>query len=169
MELLGSIETVRIEVLSPDPDRPPRLAVWLAAWLAGQLGWKPQGQPGRSSSGTERILRAAFLGPQGAVTVELVTGPTPSDLAPEPRLSGVTIAARGSQGVQTFRLARPAPDSLAIRVEAETCDSCRLPRLVEAPELDPAHRVAAALESSRNDPPYQNALPIALWLLEAAS
>jgi glucose-6-phosphate dehydrogenase assembly protein OpcA len=168
VELLGCIETVRIEVLSPDPDRPPRLALWLAAWMAGQLGWTPRGQPGRSSSGTESVLRAAFLGPQGTVTVEIVTGPTPPDLSPEPRLSVVAIAAKGSQGVQTFRLARPAPDSLAIGVEAETCDSCRLPRLVEAPELEPAHRVAAALESSRIDPPYQNALPIALWLLEAA-
>jgi hypothetical protein len=37
---------------------------------------------------------------------------------------------------------------------------------MSAPELDSAHRVAAALESSRHDPPFQKALPIAMWLLE---
>jgi hypothetical protein len=39
--------------------------------------------------------------------------------------------------------------------------------LIEVPELDAAHRIAAALESSRVDPPFDRALPIALWLLEA--
>jgi hypothetical protein len=80
----------------------------------------------------------------------------------------VTITARGpaGAGVETLRLSRTAPDSPAICVEAETSDVCRLPRFVEAPELDPARRVAAALESARVDPPFQNALPIALWLLE---
>ena len=80
----------------------------------------------------------------------------------------ISITSQGSQGVGTFYLARPAPDSPAVRVEASTCDSCRLPRLVEAPELDPAQRIAAALESARLDPPFHNALPIALWLLEPA-
>ena len=176
LELLGGIETVQIEVLSSDEDRTPRLAIWLAAWLAGQLGWTPQGQPsrGNSATGSSRRshfgeLKAAFRGPQGTATVEIITRPAHPDLSPVPRLTGVIITAKGPQGVETFRLARPATDSPAIRVEAERCDSCRLPSLVEAPELDPAHRVAAALESSRIDPPFQNALPIALWLLEGAS
>jgi hypothetical protein len=39
--------------------------------------------------------------------------------------------------------------------------------VVVAPELSPWRRVAAALESSRFDPPYQKALPNALWLLRA--
>ena len=46
-------------------------------------------------------------------------------------------------------------------------NSCRLPRGIDAPELDAARRVATALESSRTDIPFRNALPIALWLLEA--
>jgi hypothetical protein len=91
-----------------------------------------------------------------------------STVPPMPQLLGVTITAKRSAGGEVFRLARPKPDSPAIRVQAETCDSCGLPRLVEAPELDPARRIAAALESSRIDPPFQNALPIAHWLLEPA-
>jgi hypothetical protein len=80
----------------------------------------------------------------------------------------VTVTARGrdGRGAEHFRVARPAIDATAVRIEAASGDLCRLPRLVEAPELDAARRVAAALESSRNDPPFQNALPIALWLLE---
>lgn len=166
-ELLASLASVRIVVLSPDPARPPRLAVWLAAWLAGQLGWQPDGPPARSSAGSETLVTAAFRGPQGPVTVEILTRPTPPGGSPTPRLTAVALAARRGQELETFRLARPAPDATALRIEAESGDSCRLPRLVEAPELDLAHRVAAALESSRTDSPYQNALPLALGLLEA--
>jgi glucose-6-phosphate dehydrogenase assembly protein OpcA len=169
LELLGGIETVRIEALSPEPAQPPRLAVWLAAWLAGQLGWKPQGQPVRSTFIAESNVRASFLAASGTVTIEIVTRPVPPGFTPVPRVIALSIAAKGAQGAEAFHLARPAPDSPAIRVESATSDVCRLPRLVEAPELDPAHRIAAALESSRTDPPFQNALPIALWLLEPAS
>jgi hypothetical protein len=51
-------------------------------------------------------------------------------------------------------------------VETAAANSCCLPRVIEAPELDPARRIAAALESSRLDPPFQKALPIALWLMD---
>ena len=40
--------------------------------------------------------------------------------------------------------------------------------MVRAPELEPARRVAAALDASRFDRPFENARPIALWLLEHA-
>jgi glucose-6-phosphate dehydrogenase assembly protein OpcA len=169
-ETLSRIEAVRIAALSPDPTRPPRLALWLAAWLAGQLGWKPQGQPARKAGTAESTYHATLAGPAGNVTVEIGTQPAPSGLSPSARLMGVTITAGGDgpAGAATFRLDRPAAESAAIRIESETRDACRLPRLVEAPELDPAHRIGAALESSRLDPPFQNALPILLWLLEHA-
>jgi hypothetical protein len=31
--------------------------------------------------------------------------------------------------------------------------------------MDAARRVAAAMESSRIDPPFEHALPVALWLM----
>jgi glucose-6-phosphate dehydrogenase assembly protein OpcA len=168
VDALGRIDGVRIEALSPDLSRVPRVAVWLAAWLAGQLGWKPQGRPTSVVSDSESVSRASFLGPRGTILVEIVTRPVPSGLQALPRLMVVTINARAAdgQGTETFRLSRPAPDSPVVRVDTETINSCRLPRLVEAPELDRSHRVGAAMESSRSDPPFQNALPIALWLLE---
>jgi glucose-6-phosphate dehydrogenase assembly protein OpcA len=166
-ESLGWIEHVQIEVFSPEPLHTPRVAVWLAAWLAGQLGWQPRHAPVAVASVSGRALHAAFAGPRGPVTVEILTYPSPAVLAPDPRLISVTISLNENEGrAGMYRLSRPAPDSPAVRVECETHDSCRLPRLVEAPELDPARRIAAAIESSRVDPPFRNALPIALWLLE---
>ncbi|MGP0069864.1 MAG: glucose-6-phosphate dehydrogenase assembly protein OpcA [Isosphaeraceae bacterium] len=165
---LERIDSVQIAAIAPEPGRPPRIAIWLAAWMAGQLGWKPQGRPVRSSAPSESTLDAEFLGPSGTIRVRIATGPAGAAPAPEPRVMGVTITARGSDGRarETFQLVRPSADSPAVRVDAETTDLCRLPRLVEAPELDAAHRVGAALESSRIDPPFHKALPIALWLLE---
>ena len=165
-ESLKRIESVRIEALSPDPTRPPRVAIWLAAWLAGQLGWRSTGQPLNSVGDSESVLKATFAGPSGAVAVEIATRPIPAGVPAAPRLAVVLITTRTPQGAETFRLSRPAPESPAIQVEAHALDSCFLPRVVEAPELDPARRIAAALESSRLDPPFQKALPLALWLME---
>ena len=164
---LDRIDSVHIMAFAQEPDRTPRIAIWLAAWVAGQLGWKSQGRPERSSSPSETTLHAEFLGPRGIIPVRISTRPAPSASWSEPRVMGVTITAKGpdGQGDETFRLARPEPDSTAVRVEVESRESCGLPRLIEAPELDRAHRVGAAMESSRLDPPFHHALPIALWLL----
>ena len=51
------------------------------------------------------------------------------------------------------------PTRRPIFVEAEAIDTCRCRALIDAPELDPARRIAAALESARVDPPFQKALP----------
>jgi glucose-6-phosphate dehydrogenase assembly protein OpcA len=167
-ETLNRIDSVQIEALSPDPTTPPRLAIWLAAWLAGQLGWKPQGRPVNQATSSGSSFRAAFLAPLGTLAVEIVTRAVPASLPATPLLLGVTITARGPEGVESFRLSRRGPDSPEVRIEAKAPAYCRLPSMVRASELDPPRRVAAALESSRFDRPFQNALPIALWLLEHA-
>ena len=164
---LKQIDAVRIEALVTRPGRPPRMAIWLAAWLAGQLGWKPQGQTGKTCAAIrDRVLRARFTSPAGEITVDIGTRPLPAGLPATPRLAGVTITTRAPQGAETFRLYRPSPDSPAIRVEAEATQLVLLAARDRRPELDPARRVAAALESSRLDPPFQKALPIALWLMD---
>jgi len=169
---LSRISSVQIEALSSDPAQPTRLAIWLAAWLAGQLGWQPQGQPRRKVADADGVLRAHFLGPGGEVAFSIVTRPSPGGVPASTELMGVTITSRGSgaggEGVETFRLNRPAPGSPAVLIEAEATDVCCLPRVVDAPELDLARRIAATLESSCVDLPFQKALPIALWLMEPA-
>jgi hypothetical protein len=165
-DTLDRIDSVHIEALSPSPATPPRLALWLAAWLAGQLGWKAEGNPVNQTSATDCVLAAAFQGPQGKVSVEIATRELPANLPPAPCLLGVTINANGSEGAESFRLSRPSPGSQDVRVEANAPGYCRLPNLVRATVLDPAHRIAAALESSRIDRPFENARPILLWLIE---
>jgi glucose-6-phosphate dehydrogenase assembly protein OpcA len=169
IDSLDRIDSVQIEVLSPDPTRPPRLAIWLAAWLAGQLGWKPQGQPKNQAKASASAFTAEFQAGNRLVALTILTGPIPAGLPATPRLMGATITARGPEGgrVETFRLGRPTPESRSVRVEVLAGDSCSLPSIVEAPELDSAHRIAAALESSRLDAPFHKALPITLWLLDS--
>ncbi|MFO0892165.1 MAG: glucose-6-phosphate dehydrogenase assembly protein OpcA [Isosphaeraceae bacterium] len=165
-ETLNRIDSLRIDAVSPDPSRPPRMAVWLTAWLAGQLGWKRQGQPVKVSGESGSSFRAAFLGPMGTLAVEIVTRAVPESLPGGPCLLGVTLTARGPEGVETFCVNRPAPESPDVRIQARAPDYCRLPSMVRAPELDHARRVAAALEASRVDRPFEMARPIALWLLD---
>jgi hypothetical protein len=165
-ETLDRIDSVHIEALSPNPAAPPRLALWLAAWMAGQLGWKPEGNPINQASDTGCDSRAGFQGPHNKVSVEIVTRGLPPYLPPAPCLLGMTITAHGPEAAASFRLSRPSPGSQDVRVEANAPGYCRLPSLVRATELDPAHRIAAALESSRIDRPFENARPIALWLIE---
>lgn len=162
LETLGRIDSVQIEVLSPDPTKPPRLALWLAAWLAGQLGWKPTGEPVCAPDGDGSRLRAEFEGPARPLGVEVQTGALPEGLSAIPRLLGVTIKA----GDETFRLRRPSPESSEVRVQADSPDYCRLPSTVSAEPISEARRVSSALELSRFDPPFEKALPIMLWMLD---
>jgi glucose-6-phosphate dehydrogenase assembly protein OpcA len=165
---LSLIDSVAIEAEVPGAPGatadPPRLPLWLAAWLAGQLRWRPQGQPERSGG----ELRATFKGPLGPVIVTVVTTSVPElEVA---RIRSVTLTTRpgddASASGSTFKLRRVSSGSPEVRVEIDSPGYCSLPRTVLAPEIDPARRVAAALESSRNDAPFQNALPHLLWLLE---
>jgi glucose-6-phosphate dehydrogenase assembly protein OpcA len=164
---LSRIDSVAIEAEVPGAvgatATPPRLTLWLAAWLAGQLRWRPQGQPERSGG----ELRATFKGPLGPVIVTVVT--TSVAQLEVAQIRSVTLTTRPGAGAgasgSTFKLRRVSSGSPEVRVEIDSPGYCSLPRTVLAPEIDPARRVAAALESSRNDPPFQNAMPHLLWLL----
>lgn len=160
-EVLARLDSVRIDARAPGGEAPPRLAVWLAAWLAGQLGWTAEGRPERS---TGRLL-ARFRGPSGPITVEIVTEADPSLAVAQ--LGGTTLTARGAEGPETFRLERPSARSAEVHIKVDSPAYCTLPRAVLAPELDAARRVAAALESSRIDPSFDHARPHALWLMES--
>jgi glucose-6-phosphate dehydrogenase assembly protein OpcA len=168
LETLRRIDSVQIEALSPDASAPPRLALWLAAWLAGQLDWKTQGEPSLDATDSGSTLRARFEGPAGPLGVEIRTRPFPDARSADPKLMSVTITAHGQDGLETFRLERSAVDSPDIQIHADAPDYCRLPSTVNAECLEPARRAAAALELSRFDPPFEKALPFLLWLLETA-
>ncbi|APW61146.1 glucose-6-phosphate dehydrogenase assembly protein OpcA [Paludisphaera borealis] len=168
LETLRRIDSVQIEALSPDASTPPRLALWLASWLAGQLDWKTRGEPSLEATDSGSRLRADFEGPAGPLGVEVRTRPFADPRPLYPRLLSVTITARGKDGLETFRLCRPSAESPDIEIHADSPDYCRLPSTVYAECLEPARRAAAALELSRFDPPFEKALPFLLWLLESA-
>jgi glucose-6-phosphate dehydrogenase assembly protein OpcA len=165
-EALARIDSLRIEALSPDPSKPPRLAVWLAAWMAGQLDWKQQGKPDNQATEHGSLFSAEFLGPRGTLAVEIITSRLPSGMPSLPCLTGVTLTAVGTEGTETFCLKRPTPDSPDVRIAAKAPDRCQLSSMVRAPEPDLPDRIAAALEASRFDQPFDTARPIAIWLLE---
>jgi len=169
LETLGRINSVQVEVLSPDPSRPPRLALWLVAWLAGQLGWKTKGEASNSPDGDGSRLKADFEGPGGPLGVEIRVRPFPNGSPSAiPRLIGVTITAHGGRGLETFSLHRLSPESTEICTQVDSPEYCRLPSTVHAEPIDAARRVASALELSRFDPPFEKALPFMLWMLERA-
>ncbi len=85
VDALDRIDSVQIEAIAPEPDRTPRIAVWLAAWLAGQLGWKPQGRPVRSSAPSENALDAELVGPRGIIRSGSRPGRHARPLARAPR------------------------------------------------------------------------------------
>ena len=172
---LDRIDSLRIEVSAPEGfysaqgarPNPPRLAVWFAAWLAGQLGWTPGDKPERAVGS----LKATFKSPTGDIAVE-ITCETHASIE-EPQLQSVTLTTRAGMGdvpdvpgPEVFRLVRAERALSKVRIEIDSPSHCVMPRTVLTPELDAARRVAASLESSRHDAPFRNATPHALWLLE---
>ena len=160
-ETLTRIDALKIEASAPTNESTPRMAVWLAAWLAGQLGWTPVGRPERSHG----RLAASFRSGSGDIAEEILTQAVPDTDAVRLQSTILTTRPGGPRGAEYFRLLRVVNQYPEVRVEIDSSAYCTLPRTVLAPELDPAHRVSAALESSRDDPPFQKALPHALWLM----
>jgi hypothetical protein len=161
-DLLGTIERVRV-LVEADGDGRPRTALWLIAWLAGQLGW-------RKSPHASAANWFEFEGPTGLITavVETRTGQPGSSS----RLAEVAIELRPIPGDEPSGckpgqfLLRKQPDSSAIRVEVHSASRCELPRLVSVPPDLVDRRVAAALQSYLSDPPYERALQVFRELAE---
>jgi glucose-6-phosphate dehydrogenase assembly protein OpcA len=155
---LRAIRGVRIDVSAPRVDRPSRVGAWLGGWLAGQLGWQPVGRPCHGPG----IMAATFESESGRVALEVRM--TEDRAAPICRIRGVELHSAQNGRPVTFQARRA--DQYEVRVEVEGCTCPVLPRRIQLPEYHPARRLAAGLESARVDPPYRQALPIALWLLD---
>jgi glucose-6-phosphate dehydrogenase assembly protein OpcA len=159
--MLSKLRSVEITAEVPGDPQIPRVAAWLVAWLAGQLGWKPVERrelaPGH--------LEATFRSSTGEVAIAIkAVGFDPSGVA---RILGVNLATSGVDGPNTYHLTRLDPESPRVRVNMSSPHACALPRVVLSAEMDPADRVTAALESGRLDPPFTRGLPHLLWLLGA--
>jgi glucose-6-phosphate dehydrogenase assembly protein OpcA len=157
-QTIAKINSVEIEVIAPEAGALPRASVWLAAWLAGQLGWTPV-----SRKATSGRIDAIFDANGQKITLSILTQVDPT--ASKTHLHAVTIETSDIAGSLSYRLARPKTKPNELRVEICCDHTCALPRVVVAPDLDAPRRIAAALESSREDPPFRRALPHLFWLL----
>jgi glucose-6-phosphate dehydrogenase assembly protein OpcA len=163
-DALRRLRAVEIVADAPRVGRPPRVGAWLAAWLAGQLGWTL-----RECDTQGGNLNATFEGPGGPIRVDLRTQVEPSTATA--RVRAVTLTAspapeRAGEGDEVFRVVR-LDGCAEVRVEACSSARCALARFVRCRELDEADRVAAALESRRHDPPYFAARPHLFRLIGA--
>jgi glucose-6-phosphate dehydrogenase assembly protein OpcA len=162
LEVLSRLTAVEVIAQIPGEAKVPRLAAWLVAWLAGQLGWEPlerkELSPGQ--------LEVKFRSTRGEVAIAIrAEGSDEVGLA---RITGVTLVADGPDGPDTYHLSRLEPESPRVRINVSSPNVCALPRVVYSPTLEVADRVTAALESGRQDPPFVRALPHLLWLLGAS-
>ena len=159
---LVRIEAVEIRVGVPEaaPAGLPRMGAWLAAWLAGQLGWEPRALADPRPD--QRV--ATFRGPSGPVRVTIAAEPVPGPY-PLPQILELALTIAGDDGPDVLRVARLEPNRPQVRVDRSSPLACVLPRVVGVAQVDAAGRVAAALESSRQDPPYARALAHLFWLL----
>lgn len=152
---LGALQRIRIESVAATDATTPRVALWLAAWLAGRLGWKASQRDGPCGN----PHRVRFRRPGGTVEIAFVrrveTG------CPLPHIAAVSLDA-GDAG--SFAATRSA-GSHDVLLETHARDRAPLPRTVHVPEWDAGRRLAAALESDRDDPPYREALPLLCWML----
>ena len=137
-DALNQIATVEISAVSDAADGIPRAAAWLAAWLAGQLGWE---RSKRESPGPGRV-EATFRGPSGEVAVTIATTADASSTIG--RLAGVAIAAKGPGGPWQFRLDRPDREGAEVRIVEARPGQAECDRTLSAPEPDDAGRLAAA-------------------------
>ncbi len=169
--MLEAIRSVRIVAAAKNRERPPRSAIWLASWLAGQLGWTPDGCHREASAGDVQATfhRSRLQGnlhgsdnPVEPIQVELLTRTNPEIVFSRIRHVEITIERDGVQHVLSLR--RPDDETQDVIVEESGPDHDALPQRIRVPEMDPSCRVAAALESSRDDPPFHRAKPHALWL-----
>lgn len=158
---LASLRSVHIVDRTPAlaDKRPPRVALWLAAWLAGQLGWTPRTCRMRAPGD----FLAVFQGPDGPISISIQS--TEESSLAQPRVEYVNL---GTSSSGCFRLRRQdgSPEVLAV---TDSPGHDALPRLIHAPEWDDERRLAAALESDRDDPPYRHALPHLLWMLQGTT
>ncbi len=161
---LDQIAQVVVEVDASRLETPPRPGLWLVAWLAGQLGWKPTGRPTITPAEGSSRLDARFESASGPVEIALVARLSTTRL-PDPVVAGVTITCRDPRGESILRLARQSPLAPAVRIDVTSPEACRLPRVVDSTDPKPEERIAAALASARLDPPFDRALTIATRLL----
>jgi len=121
-------------------------ALWLVAFLGGQLGWRPVSAPGPG--------QYEFTSQNGSVQVHI------EFLAESPGLADLTITAEN----HTFALSRRRPAADEYRIEIGDENICRMPRTVQLRPLARGDALASAMAGRPVDAAFNRAAPLAAWM-----
>ena len=147
---LRRLASIEVTATSAGAERRPRVAAWLAGWIAGRLG-----RPFDAVTSTdEDVLRARFG--SGSTLLETSIRTVIDERSKLDHVTSVVLATSTGERL-TITRCREEPETVLTTVELP--DRPSLHRHVHMPEWDAARRAAAALESPRDDPPYRAALP----------
>ncbi len=121
-------------------------ALWLVAFLGGQLNWRPMRVSARH--------RYEFASEGGTVQVRI------EFLAGNAGLADLTIAAEN----HTFALSRCRPAADEYRIEIGDENVCRMPRSVQLRPLARGDALASAMAGRPVDAAFNRAAPLAAWM-----
>lgn len=138
-------------------------AFWLAAFLAGQLGWTP----GRveeivAVDGTDSRFAATFSFRSGERVIRLHFTRSP---AAERHLRRLQIVS----GPSTFTLECHPSREHELRMVICSSGICQAPRSVQVPPARLSQALAAAMVGRQVDAAFERAAPIAAWLVKPQS
>lgn len=134
--------------------------LWLAAFLAGQLGWKPSAaEPVMEADHGRNETSFQFSSGERCVDVRIAAGANGG-----PGLRQVLIAGEDDR----FDLERRADGENEYRITVYSRNICQTPRSVQVPPVRTSQALAAALAGRRVDAAFSRVWPIAAWMANAA-
>ncbi len=144
-DTLRTLDDIVIEV-SQRHERAVTHAIWLAAFLGGQLGW----EPAEAARGVYRLRSSG-----GDVRVRLARS--------ESDWHGI-LALQMAGGENRFEMRRRAEQPDELRIAVHETHVCRMPRSMRIPRIRRSAALAQALAGRPVDAAFDRALPLASWM-----
>lgn len=146
----SKINTITVQLPADEVEQKAE-AIWIIAFVAGQLGWQPLE--------TQDPGKYVFRGIDNNVAVT-IKPPADETETQTDGLQQLTIESNG----HTFMICRCCPETHEYR--AIVCDQrlCEIPRCLQLPRTTRSQALAAAATGRAEDPAFQRAAPLAAWL-----
>jgi glucose-6-phosphate dehydrogenase assembly protein OpcA len=147
LDVTRSIRRMTLSVSGEEDERIQ--ALWVAAFVGGQLGWQPESNPAQG--------RWTLQGPAGKVEVSLET-------RSQAEHQGL-LSLRVESGTSVFRMDRCATCGEAFLIGVSDDRACTLPRCVQTVPTSRPEALAAALRGRGSDPSFDRAAALARWMV----
>lgn len=145
--------------------------IWLAAFLAGQLGWTPsaaESMPPHEVGAGRLSGRVRFLARGREIEIQITPPDAVMKSSPVPGQSPLRYMKITSES-NTFELDCCAHRRSEYRLTICSGSVCQAPRTVQVQSAGTSQSLAAALVGRRADPVFERARPIAAWLAGVSS